>query len=104
MQESSSEESDVGSKAPFKGHNVPDVGTSASNTCGEREEQQHEMEHVKHEERENKHLDAIEKNVKKMKQANKKILRGEMIRDLMKKNRGMKLGEASRYIKEHNLI
>lgn len=77
--------------------------SESEESASEAEELEHEMEHVKHEERENKRLDTIEKNVKEMKKANKKILRGEMVRDLMK-NRGMKLGEASRYIKEHKLI
>jgi hypothetical protein len=72
-------------------------------SASEVEEEAHELEHVKHEERENKHLDKIEKIAKDMKKANKKVLRGEMVRDLMR-NKGMKLGQASRYIKEHNLI
>jgi hypothetical protein len=70
----------------------------------EKEEEQHEIEHIKHEEVENKKLNKIVKLAKDMKKNNKKILRGEMVRDLMRKHKGMKLGDASRYIKEHNLI
>lgn len=75
----------------------------SSSEESEREETHHEIEHLKHEEKENKKLNKIEKLAKEMKKSNKKMVRGEMVRDLMK-NKGMKLGEASRYIKEHNLL
>ena len=69
----------------------------------EEEEEAHEKVHKKHEIVENKKLTKIEKLAKDMKKENKKILRGELVRKLMKE-KGMKLGEASRYIKEHNLM
>jgi hypothetical protein len=67
------------------------------------ESEESEQEEIEHEIKENKQLNKIEKITKDMKKANKKILRGEMIRDLMKKH-NMTLGQASRHIKENKLM
>jgi hypothetical protein len=62
-----------------------------------------EEEEIKHEVAENKKLNKIEKLAKDMKKENKKMLRGELVRKLMKE-KGMTLGQASRHIKENNLL
>jgi hypothetical protein len=87
----------------------------------ESSESESEKEELAHEKKENKKLKKIKKVVQEMQEENKKIMkkpeastpavkgkgskaaRGALVKKLMKE-KGMKLGEASRYIKEHNLL
>ena len=96
---------DIGSKIlPLVGLGKKKRGGARKKKVVEKSEsEESEQEEIEHEIKENKQLNKIEKLAKDMKKQNKKILRGEMVRDLMR-NKNMKLGEASRYIKEHKLI
>lgn len=98
---------EIGSKIlPFVGLGKKKGGKKKKvieSSDSEQEEEEHEKVHEQHEINETKKLTKIEHLAQDMKKQNKKILRGEMIRKLMKE-RGMKLGEASRYIKENKLM
>jgi hypothetical protein len=85
-----------------------EVGTCASNTCGESAS---EKEELAHEKKENKKLKKIKKVVQEMQEENKKMIkgkgskaaRGELVRKLMKEKK-MTLGQASKHIKDNKLI
>ena len=96
-----------------------DIGTRASNTCGEKRvkggmygctnkvkggmhEEEHEKKHMEHEIKENTKLKKIKNITDSMLKSNKRMMRAELVRKIMKE-RGVKMIEASKIIKKENL-
>jgi hypothetical protein len=108
-------EAEDGSEASFKGCSAPEEGCGKRKTGRKKkvvkEESSSEEEELAHEKKENKKLKKIKKVVQEMQEENKKMMkgkglkvaRGELVRKLMKE-KGMTLGQASRHIKENNLL
>jgi hypothetical protein len=72
----------------------------------EAEEEEHEKKHMEHEIKENKKIKKLKKEVNKitnsMLKSNKRMMRAELVRKIMKE-RGVKMIEASRIIKKEGL-
>jgi hypothetical protein len=88
-------------------HLLPLVGLgreehAANKSDSEAEEEEHEQEHVEHEKMENKKLKKVKKLADSMLKANKRVLRAELIRKIMKE-RGVSMIKASQIIKQENL-
>ena len=68
----------------------------------ESEEEEHEKKHMEHEIKENTKLKKIKNITDSMLKSNKRMMRAELVRKIMKE-RGVKMIEASKIIKKENL-